>query len=151
MPAVWGLRGRQGSQQLQEHRLKQCSISPYLAQGLLVCGRCHESPLWLFSVALSHTGSSSSSPHPLPTSLVSLACALGLKQVAWPCSGLGTTDSCPSDFPLFTVCQGLPWGSWTKDPGLLSVANPTPQLFLPIQVGREKNLQHSPAFELLKC
>lgn len=27
-------------------------MSPYLAQGLLVCGMCYESPLWLLSVAL---------------------------------------------------------------------------------------------------
>lgn len=101
--------GALGSQQSQEHAWKQCSFSPYLAQGLQVCGRCRESP-GLCSVALRRLPPQAALPPPLPP----LACAVGLTQVSWECSG--------ETGLLSLVCGGRP-REVERRPGL-----PTPPL-----------------------
>lgn len=50
-------------------------------------------------------------------------------------------DSSPSDFPLVTVCQGLPWGGGPKTQDFSQ--QPIPIVFLLVQVGRGKKLEHS--------
>lgn len=45
--------------------------------------------------------------------LVSLACALGLEQVPWSCSGWGLRTPALMTFPS-SVCQDLPWGGGPK-------------------------------------
>lgn len=75
-------------------------------------------------------------PLPLPTSLVSLACALGLSRS--PGSPQGLVTSCPSDFPLFTDGQGLPWEVDQRPRTRLRSQMHPPIVFLPVQVGREE-------------
>lgn len=74
-------------------------ISPYLAQGLQVCGRCRESP-GLCSVALRRLPPQAALPPLLPP-LPPLACAAGLTQVSWECSG--ETGLLSRDSPLGPV------------------------------------------------
>lgn len=89
-------------------------------------------------------------PLPLPTSLVSLACALGLKQAPGSTQGLGLQT--PALVSSSSRSAGAYPGEMDQRPRtfLSSQCHP-PIVFLPVQVGREKKLQHSPAFELLKC
>lgn len=144
-PVVWGFRGRLGSQQSQEHRLKQCSIS-LSSSGVTV--------LWQVP-RVTPVAVLNGTKFPPQAALLPLALSTSfLLPVLWAshrslgsAQGLGL-DSCLSDFsPL--VCQGLPWRGGPKIQDFVS-SQSHPQLsFCHFKLGETK-LKHSSAFELFK-
>lgn len=132
-----GSNGRVGKPAVPGAQLKQCSIVPYLAQELLVCGKCHRSPLWLFSEALPKFPSQAA----LPTSLVPLACALGLKQAPGSTQdrGLQTPALVLSLLQSARICPG----EVNQRPRTFLSSQSHPQLSF-YQFKLEKD-QHSPA------
>lgn len=115
--------------------LQQYSISPYLAQGLLVCGWCHE---WPPGSSQWHCSSPPQAALPPPSpNHFSPSWALGLSR-SGPLVVLRAEAAGVLLSPAFVSVPGLP-GEVDQRPRTSSVASSIPQLSLSIQVEREEH------------
>lgn len=134
-PAAWG-HGACQEATVEGRRLKQCTTSPCFSSsgvaGLWQAPRV--APVAVLSGSLL-----SSQPQAAlcPLSLLhSFSCLYFRPQMGLLVALRVRLDSCPA-FPIFMVCQGMPWGGGSKT-GLFSVASPTPQLsFYQLRVGEK--------------
>lgn len=115
--------------------LRQRSISPYVAQGLLVCGWRHE---WPPGCSQWHC----SSPHRqlffLPPQIIFFILGFRPEQVRSPGSAQGRSRWSPAE-PCLPQCARPAWGGGPKTQDFLSSQFNPPVVFLLIQVEREEH------------